>query len=269
MPSIVTNPFRVFSVDKFLQTHKELKQPLYFTIHKKDPWDNGGIPPNMNNTDKERSDALDSLIAMQRIPDEDLFPVIKNYRWKSGLTDFVQFDDNNDSAIYTKFYCVNSEGRVYTCVKKGSEAVSVEPKGHNNGNVITGADGYEWKYYYIAKGDEFAKFKDHIWFPIHFGNYATPEQVQYGSRFVNIAFGANYVMAQCRITDEGIPIHIDYHQIGLISNPHDMAQKSMTTFQPDPKQLDKDWSDLVYLENMYKVQRKIGKHETYQIILEF
>lgn len=268
MGSIVNNPFRVYTSDQFLQEHKERGRPLYVAISRSRRWDNA-LPPEISNTAAERSEFVRDILGMQKVKTEDLIPVIFKHVWEEGDEDFVEFDENSENAVYSKFYALNSEDRVYQCVKKGAGAVSSEPLGHNNGNVIATGDGYEWKYFYSLKDGERDKFATGWWMPIHFGDYSTTEQADHGSKYVNIAFGAHHVLVYAKLTDEGLPNDVTYHQIGLISGPRKKDGTYMDEDFPKLEDMDVEGFDVIHIENRYPVTRNIGKWEKVSTTIEF
>jgi hypothetical protein len=264
--STVNQPYRVFLADNFLQYYKEGDRPLYMAIGKSTAWPNPS-PTRTYDTANESHDFISNLLAMKRVENTGIIPVIRNFKWESGLTDFVVFDTLDSDASYSKFYCVNSEGRIYACVGVGAGAVSEEPLGHNNGNDILTDDGYSWQYYYNVTPEEYLDYYDTPWIVMNFGPYASQEQVDYGNRYVNVAFGSNHVMVRTKLTDELI-VGVDYYQIGLISLPHDLLDEPITEIYHKVSDLSYH-QHVVYLENTYKLSRKIGKWEEIKIVLEF
>lgn len=265
--STVNQAYRVFLADNFLQYFKENNNPLYIAIGRSTKWPSD-LPARSFDTTLEKTNFVSDIVAMQRVEKTGIIPVARYYKWQSGLNDFTVFDVLDQNASHSKFYCVNSEGRIYACVTKGAGVVTEEPKGHNNGNDITTADGYTWQYYYVVTADELADAnRNGDWIVMHFGSYASSEQVQYGNRFVNVAFGNNFVLVKERLTDK-IKIGVDYHQIALFASPTDKVGNPITVKYPDVSNINKILQ-MVYLENRYTISRKIGKWELPEIVIEF
>lgn len=265
--STINHPYRVFLVDNFLQYFKENDNPLYIAIGHSDPWPSP-TPPRLYDTTKEKTDFKSTLIAMQRVEKTGIIPVIRYHKWKSGDLDFTVFNVNDSNASYKKFYCVNSEGRIYACVGKGAGAVTEQPLGNNMGNDILTADGYTWQYYYTVTASELADAEQNqYWIVMHFAGYASAEQVLYGNRYVNLAFGNNFLMIKEKLTDM-IKIGVNYHQIALFSSPTDLQGNLLTTKYPDITKLNPHLH-MIYLENRTMITRQIGKSELPQIVLEF
>lgn len=266
--SIVNHPYRVYAADTFIQKYKEGGRAIYMAFGREKEWDHG-IPERLENTIQESKDFISTIAAMRRIDKTNIVPVIRNYAWKSGDTEYTTFDRTDASVHFSKFYTVNSEGRVYVCVTRGSGAVSEEPKGHNNGNDIITNDGYKWQYFYNVTTSEYNLYKGRDWIVIHYGaNYATAEQKAHGTVNVNVAFGAHHIMMSQKLTDD-LKTDINFHQIGLISAPIDKHHSDITADIPKVSDMHRDYVRLIYLENHYKTERRIGKHETPHVVLEF
>lgn len=266
--SIVNHPYRVLASDTFIQQYKEGDKPIYMAYARETEWFDG-VPERLSNTLNEAGDFVDNILAMRRIDKTNIVPVIRNYPWESGDTQYTTFDTSSETAHYSKFYTVNSEGRVYLCVEKGSGAVSEEPTGHNNGNDILTNDGYKWQYFYTVTADEYQLYLGRDWIVIHYGaDYASDEQKQHGSIYVNVAFGAHHIMFSQKL-DDNLKTNVNFHQIGLISTPLDKQLQQITSDIPDVKNMHPDYVRLIYLENHYKIERRIGKHETPHIVVEF
>lgn len=266
--SIINHPYRVLASDTFIQQYKEGDKPIYMAYSRETEWfDN--VPERLDNTLEESTEFISNMLGMRRIDKANIVPVIRNFAWESGDTNYTTFNSASETPHFSKFYTVNREGRVYLCVERGAGAVSEEPTGHNSGNDILTNDGYKWQYFYTVTAAEHQLYLGRDWIVIHYGeDYASAEQKQHGSVNVNIAFGAHHIMFSQKF-DDNLKTNVNFHQLGLISTPLDKDLQQITADIPDIKTVHPDYIRLIYLENHYRIERRIGKHETPHVVLEF
>lgn len=212
-----------------------------------------------------------------------LVPKFAATYWAEGQTGKVETDfdiyNTNDAALGTKnFYCQNHLNEVFLCVKKGRNvgdtanvaptiqpvfasvyanpatrpAIKVDDVGGSNylvlgdkkQTVITGADGWVWKYLYTVHPNFIQRglISQTNWLPVNFGvNVTQSNDVQQpasqsqdnietanagvfgqsykilGARFVMIRSGLSAGAADG--TTEVLPSNLNYRQVALVVNP--------------------------------------------------
>ena len=155
MPSLVTDNFRVFAAEQFIESLAEpfttsgaqetdssaaaqaYRSKIYLFIGRSQNWTvekyNGSSatelePPTPYDSFDEMNEVYDDMIAMKRVTSADVAKVIRRNTWKSGLKYDMYKNDytpsklsvNGQSKLYdAQFYVITSAYRVYKCIFNG------------------------------------------------------------------------------------------------------------------------------------------------------
>jgi len=189
MAAIITDQIRILNAKNFVAGVSTSTNSYYSFVGLTDPtsiqtdWDDNPPSPidNLNN----QNDIWDTIIAVKKINDTDVKQVVKRNSWTSGTTyDYYRPDYSilnppkhaQGTSLYSSNYFVlNSDFRVYICLKNGTSPeqpdgkpsldeptfTDLEPKAAG-----TSGDGYIWKYLYTIKPSELVKFDSTEFMPV-------------------------------------------------------------------------------------------------------
>jgi len=189
MAAIITDQIRILNAKNFVAGVSTSTNSYYSFVGLTDPtsiqtdWDDNPPSPidNLNN----QNDIWDTIIAVKKINDTDVKQVVKRNSWISGTTyDYYRPDYSilnppkhaQGTSLYSSNYFVlNSDFRVYICLKNGTSPeqpdgkpsldeptfTDLEPKAAG-----TSGDGYIWKYLYTIKPSELVKFDSTEFMPV-------------------------------------------------------------------------------------------------------
>jgi len=158
MPSLVTDNFRVFAAEQFIESLEEpydisnntesdasaaaqsYRSKIYLFIGRSQDWtlekySGGGwpsvtdfAPPDVQDSFNDSNEIYDDMIAVKRINSTDVSKVIKRLTWKTGVKYDMYENDytsinlslNGHSNLYdSQSYVVNSNFQVYKCIYNG------------------------------------------------------------------------------------------------------------------------------------------------------
>ena len=189
MSAIITDQIRILNAKNFVAGVSTSTNSYYSFVGLTDPtsiqtdWDDDPPSPidNLNN----QNDYWDTVIAVKKINETDVKQVVKRNSWTSGTTyDYYRPDYSilnppkhaQGTSLYSSNYFVlNSDFRVYICLKNGTSPeqpdgkpsldeptfTDLEPKAAG-----TSGDGYIWKYLYTIKPSELVKFDSTEFMPV-------------------------------------------------------------------------------------------------------
>ena len=189
MAAIITDQIRILNAKNFVAGITNASNSYYSFIGLPNPTEfdanwNSTTPAPKDNFDQE-NDYWDTMIALKRINSTDVRQVVPKRVWTSGITyDMYRHDYSRSNLapvsgatnLYaSNFYVLNSDYRVYICLKNGSSPenpggipsldeptfVDLEPRAAG-----TSGDGYIWKYLYTIKPAEFNKFDSTQFMPV-------------------------------------------------------------------------------------------------------
>jgi len=157
MPSLVTDNFRVFAAEQFIESLAEpfsdasntqeaddsakaqaYRSKIYLFTGRPQNWTLerydgvSGVselaPPTPNDSFDDMNEIYDDMIAMKRVSSTDVSKVVKRNTWKTGLK-YDMFKNNytpdnlsvnGQSKLYdAQFYVINSNYQVYKCIFNG------------------------------------------------------------------------------------------------------------------------------------------------------
>jgi hypothetical protein len=156
MPSIISDNFRKFAADQFMESleepYDELGNPvldntqsaynyrskIYLFIGRSQEWssekysDQSGVtefnPPDPYDSFNEMNEVYDDMISVKRVTRSDVSKVIRKRTWKSSIIYDMYKNDytpeklsvNGQSKLYdSQFYVMNSNYQVYKCIYNG------------------------------------------------------------------------------------------------------------------------------------------------------
>ena len=189
MAAIITDQIRILNAKNFVAGVSTSSNSYYSFVGLTDPtaiqsdWDNDQPSPIDNFTN--HNDFWDTAIALKKINASDVKQVVKKNSWTSGTTyDYYRHDYSitnppkhaQGTSLYSSnFFVLNSDFRVYICLKNGTSPeqpdgkpsldeptfTDLEPKAAG-----TSGDGYIWKYLYTIKPSELVKFDSTEFMPV-------------------------------------------------------------------------------------------------------
>lgn len=156
MPSLVTDNFRVFAAEQFIESLEEpydnsgnpevdnttaaynYRSKIYLFTGRSQDWTlerYAGVaavtefdPPEPYDSFNDMNESYDDMIAMKRVTRADVSKVIRRNTWKSGIKYDMYKNDytpnklsiNGQSKLYdSQFYVINSNYQVYKCIYNG------------------------------------------------------------------------------------------------------------------------------------------------------
>ena len=189
MAAIITDQIRILNAKNFVAGVSTSTNSYYSFVGLTDPtaiqsdWDND--PPSPIDNFTNHNDFWDTAIALKKINSSDVKQVVKKNSWTSGTTyDYYRHDYSitnppkhaQGTSLYSSnFFVLNSDFRVYICLKNGTSPeqpdgkpsldeptfTDLEPK-----TAGTSGDGYLWKYLYTIKPSELIKFDSTEFMPV-------------------------------------------------------------------------------------------------------
>ena len=189
MAAIITDQIRILNAKNFVAGVSTSTNSYYSFVGLTDPsaiqsdWDND--PPSPIDNFSNHNDFWDTAIALKKINSSDVKQIVKKNSWTSGTTyDYYRHDYSvtnppkhaQGTSLYSSNYFVlNSDFRVYICLKNGTSPeqpdgkpsldeptfTDLEPK-----TAGTSGDGYVWKYLYTIKPSELLKFDSTEFMPV-------------------------------------------------------------------------------------------------------
>ena len=189
MAAIITDQIRILNAKNFVAGVSTSTNSYYSFVGLTDPtaiqsdWDND--PPSPIDNFTNHNDFWDTAIALKKINASDVKQIVKKNSWTSGTTyDYYRHDYSitnppkhaQGTSLYSSNYFVlNSDFRVYICLKNGTSPenpdgkpsldeptfTDLEPK-----TAGTSGDGYVWKYLYTIKPSELIKFDSTEFMPV-------------------------------------------------------------------------------------------------------
>ena len=195
MAAIITDQIRILNAKNFVAGVSTSTNSYYSFVGLTDPaaiqsdWDDD--PPSPIDNFTNHNDFWDTAIALKKINATDVKQVVKKNSWTSGTTyDYYRADYSitnppkhaQGTSLYSSNYFVlNSDFRVYICLKNGTSPEQPDGKPSLDEPTFTdlepkvagtSGDGYIWKYLYTIKPSELIKFDSTEYMPVP-SNWAT------------------------------------------------------------------------------------------------
>ena len=169
MAAIVTTNCRIYAASQFEGSFTDPTQHMYLFIAGTLPWADDNSPPTPVDCEQDIATAYRNMLSLKNIPASDVSLVIPRNTWVVG-TIYSQYDNTVDlfdpSSPNPPFYVTNGSLQVYKCLNNnGGNPSTVQPSGTST-SVVTGADGYQWKYMYTVNSADVVSFVTTNWIPV-------------------------------------------------------------------------------------------------------
>ena len=189
MAAIITDQIRILNAKNFVAGVSTSTNSYYSFVGLTDPtaiqtdWDED--PPSPIDNFTNHNDFWDTAIALKKINATDVKQVVRKNSWTSGTTyDYYRSDYSitnppkhaQGTSLYSSnFYVINSDFRVYICLKNGTSPEQPDGKPSLDEPTFTdlepkvagtSGDGYVWKYLYTVKPSELVKFDSTEFIPV-------------------------------------------------------------------------------------------------------
>ena len=189
MAAIITDQIRILNAKNFVAGVSTSTNSYYSFVGLTDPtaiqtdWDDD--PPSPIDNFTNHNDFWDTAIALKKINATDVKQVVRKNSWTSGTTyDYYRSDYSitnppkhaQGTSLYSSnFYVINSDFRVYICLKNGTSPEQPDGKPSLDEPTFTdlepkvagtSGDGYVWKYLYTVKPSELVKFDSTEFIPV-------------------------------------------------------------------------------------------------------
>ena len=189
MAAIITDQIRILNAKNFVAGVSTSTNSYYSFVGLTDPaaiqsdWDDD--PPSPIDNFTNHNDFWDTAIALKKINASDVKQIVKKNSWTSGTTyDYYRHDYSvtnppkhaQGTSLYSSNYFVlNSDFRVYLCLKNGTSPEQPNGKPSLDETTFTdlepkvagtSGDGYIWKYLYTIKPSELVKFDSTEFMPV-------------------------------------------------------------------------------------------------------
>ncbi len=263
MANVIRQNQRTFYLESFVKRFVVDNDNLYIGIGRTASWPNDAAPPQPDNSTLERQNFFTDLIAIQKVANIDISPVLRRIDWETGV-EYDLFDDASDAAFQSNFYVRNSENRVYMVVSKTPSAVTGASEPLGLGDNINTGDGYTWKYMYTITA-ALQGLISASWYPVPAFNTIGAEQVSDGDIDAYGTMGANHCIVKSNVNDPLISDSITYRQVALIVNPTDNSDVLITAGAELAANI-KDSGRLLQIENRTPITRSSGQQESYLTI---
>ena len=187
MPAIITNAFRTYNADNFINsltatdaTPAGLGNKIYLMIAKDSPWSgnsagqyaDGSYSDSIIPTPKDTTVApfihYNDIIAAKLVNISDVSHVIKRLNWTSG-TVYDEYDHEQDDLIDKNFFVMTDDYNVYKCISNNQGAQSLDkPSGQGVAIFDGGTDRYRWKFMYEIQQADVLKYVTTDWLPVKY-----------------------------------------------------------------------------------------------------
>jgi hypothetical protein len=172
MPAIVTNDHRIVVGDYFENDLKYI--PTYIFLGRTTAWENESVPPDIDDSVKDKIDAWDEVFALKRVTPSDIVSCAPRIDW---AVDTVYDEYTDDANLFDginpetnepyKYYVVTDEFNVYKCLNNNYRSASTtKPSGASTDSFQT-PDGYVWKYMYTIRSNDAFTFMTPSWMPCY------------------------------------------------------------------------------------------------------
>lgn len=187
MPAIITNAFRTYNADNFINSLKPttdtpagLGNKVYLLIAKDSPWSgnsagqyaDGSYSDSVIPAPKDTTVApflhYNDAIAAKLINVSDVSHVIKRVNWTSGVV-YDEYDHEQDDLIDRNFFVMTDQYNVYKCISNNQGADSTDKPTGQGTEILNGSnDGYRWKFMYEVQQADVLKYVTTDWLPVKY-----------------------------------------------------------------------------------------------------
>ena len=164
MPQILTNNFKVYSAQQFVNSVGT--NSLYLFIGKPTSWANETNPDTPINNESQSNEYWSDSIALKKISVTDVKQVIPRINWVAG-TAYSQYDDLTDLSTINFYVLTTPDYNVYKCISNNNGGMSTNRPSGKSTSIITTADGYQWKFLYSLTDTDLLKFLTDSYMPVN------------------------------------------------------------------------------------------------------
>ena len=187
MAAIITDQFRLLNTENFIAQSKDSSMYAFVGLTNstdyKDDWESN-VPGPIESFDNV-NDIWDTIVALKKVNSGDVKRVVPRINWQSGITyDMYRHDisrnnlsnPSNKTSLYSSnYYVMNSDFRVYICLRNGVDPENQEGKPSIDEPTFTdlepraagtSGDGYIWKYLYTINPGDIVKFDSIFYIPV-------------------------------------------------------------------------------------------------------
>lgn len=213
MPAIVTNNFRTYSMNQFIESLTEPSPTnMYLFIGRPMGWDYDSSPDVPFDNEENRSQIWDDMMSLKRITVANTRPVIPRIDWKiNTIYDEYRHNYSSTYPAYSgatnlsdaRFYVVNDSLQVYKCISNNLNSPSTTQPSGNSLQIFTTPDGYRWKYMYTISTSDAQLFVTSNFIPVvtdpTVRSAATPGAINH----VHVKYGGSSQIVSSEITFSG------------------------------------------------------------------
>ncbi len=166
MSKLITNNFKLFNAEQFIESFSESQFEVYYLfIGKSTPFTNDSVPPTLYDAVRDvYVDPYEDMIYAKRITTSDVVYMAPRHDWTAN-TAYAKYSHDANNLFQSAFYVVVDEGlnySVFKCLDNNSGAYSTyEPQSTETSpsdeSYVT-PDGYQWKYMYSVSSTVFDRF---------------------------------------------------------------------------------------------------------------
>lgn len=213
MSAIVTNNFRIYLTNQFIESFTEPSPTnMYLFIGRPQGWVDDANPVAPFDSQYDITSAWDNMMSLKRIQASDIKPAIVRRNWASGVV-YDEYRHNYSATnpaysgatdLYNStFYVVNSDMKVYKCISNNDNGPStVQPAGTSL-QIFETADGYRWKYMYSVTVSEAEKFASTGFIPVTTDPTVQAAAVDGAIHYVNVVYGGSTQINSSVVTITG------------------------------------------------------------------
>ena len=164
MPQILTNNFKVYSTQQFINSVGT--NNLYLFIGKPTQWENETNPDTLINNESQSNEYWSDSIALKKISVNDVKQVVPRINWVAG-TMYNQYDDLTDLTTINFYVLTSPDLNVYKCITNNNGSMSTDRPSGKSTSIITTADNYQWKFLYSLTDTDLLKFLTDSYMPVN------------------------------------------------------------------------------------------------------
>lgn len=213
MSAIVTNNFRIYSANQFIESFTEPSPTnMYLFIGRPQPWSVDSAPETPFDNEMNMSQIWDDMMSLKRIQSSNIRPAIVRRNWASNVVyDEYRHNYSIENPAYSgatnlydsSFYVVNDELKVYKCISNNRNSPStVQPTGTSL-QIFTTADGYRWKYMYSVSVSDAQAFATSAFIPVVTDPLVQAVAVAGAIHHVHVSYGGSSQITSSVITING------------------------------------------------------------------
>jgi hypothetical protein len=174
MSKLISNNFKLFNSDQFIESFSEANYDVYYMfVGRPRPYTDDANPPTLYDTVRDTYlSPYEDMIYGKRISSSDIVSMAPRHNWVAN-TVYTKYSHDSNSIFQSAFYVVVDEGLNYTvfkCLDNNRGGFSTyEPNSTETSpsdDVYITPDGYQWKYMYSVASSTFDRFATVSYIPV-------------------------------------------------------------------------------------------------------